>query len=225
MWTWQQELTIITAPAQSIINSATYQNNQISVIWSLADTTGNISGVTFELLNKPNDGTVILSHTITGISSGTFIFDVSGIDPAFTQYENYQIRTTSYYNGIYSVGDGGGKYEGYFAITSASDRPTNWVWGITSSTTLPTSSSGIHPVTAADWNAFTAKIDEFRNYLGMGAFGFDYVSAGADFKTEYNKAIAAIRPMTSYTLSEITTGTRLSAALFTQLDNAIASIP
>lgn len=109
-------------------------------------------------------------------------------------------------------------------------RPENWEWTTTISSTayVPVDSLGFHPVTAVEWNNFTKRINEFREYTGYSDYSFSTVSRGQEFTPViYNQAVNAIKGISGYGsyLSTISTGTKLSANLFLSLRDELNAIP
>lgn len=122
----------------------------------------------------------------------------------------------------------------------ASEKPEKWYWStrytdtngnivdITSNAYVPMDAEGIHPVTYLEWNNFTTRINEFRNYAGYSDYNFTTVTRYQDFTPAiYNEAVKAIKGVPGYGsyVYEISNVTELSAALFNSLAseaNAIA---
>lgn len=102
-------------------------------------------------------------------------------------------------------------------------RPTNFAWTNAKVAGQPFN------VTAAEWNAFTAKINEFRSYAKLAAVSFPTYAAGQTFTAAaFNSAISAISPMSPSTPppSTVTAGTStITAAGLNQLRDSLNSIP
>lgn len=112
------------------------------------------------------------------------------------------------------------------------EKPERWEWSerytdingntvrITSNAYIPMDAEGFHPVTYLEWNNFTMRINEFRNYVGYPNYNFTTVTRYQAFTpTIYNQAVKAIKGVSGYGnyISEISNDTKLTAALFTSL--------
>ena len=82
--------------------------------------------------------------------------------------------------------------QGEFMTYTDVDGNTNTV--MSANTYVPLSESELRPVTAAEWNLFTRRIDEFRAYQNAGSYYGSYdVQRGDDFVSAYNEAVDAIQ--------------------------------
>lgn len=103
-------------------------------------------------------------------------------------------------------------------------RPDNWQWSFLISSGGPVYNTVLsgntliqYIMTAAEWNAFTAKIEEFRAYKGLSVYGFTTVTPGMDFSYQYmNQAISAINGF-GYTESFVTWNSQIQAYTFIRL--------
>lgn len=120
----------------------------------------------------------------------------------------------------------------------AKTRPDNWSWTtvIDSSAYIPMDETGFHPVTALEWNNFTDRINQFREYKNCTAFTFTTVRGASNGYSSsptvftpaiYNEAVTAIQGISGYgtLLSSITSGTELTSALFLLLKSELNAIP
>ena len=97
-------------------------------------------------------------------------------------------------------------------------------------------STGFHPVTAAEWNGFTAKIQEVYDYMGGGDIGFTrvrgdstgYSSNPTTFTPQiYNEAVTGLWVLDQSINANsmyISDGTELTASLFTDLRDKLNEI-
>lgn len=116
--------------------------------------------------------------------------------------------------------------------TIASVRPNNWEWSTSISTSayIPFSDNAFHPVTASEWNNFTARINEFRKYKGLSEYTFTTVAKGDTFTAKiYNEAVYAIQGIDGYgtylTFAVKGETNALSASAYTSLRDELNAIP
>ena len=88
------------------------------------------------------------------------------------------------------------------------ERPDKFYWTTSiqtgASVRFDTASNSFRPVTAAEWNAFCSKINEFRRYKGLSEYSFTTVSTGMLFTAAiYNEAVAAINEISDSNKSTI----------------------
>lgn len=129
-------------------------------------------------------------------------------------------------------------YASIKGTVQAKTRPDNWSWTtvIDSSAYIPMDETGFHPVTALEWNNFTDRINQFREYKNCTAFTFTTVRGASNGYSSsptvftpaiYNEAVTAIQGISGYgtLLSSITSGTELTSALFLLLKSELNAIP
>lgn len=98
-------------------------------------------------------------------------------------------------------------------------RPNNFVW------TYAKTSGGAFKLTAAEWNAFTSRINEFRSYKGLTNYTFTTAIVGANFTAAmFNQANSAINAMISTGISSKTAGNYVYAADLNTLVTKLNSI-
>lgn len=119
-------------------------------------------------------------------------------------------------------------------ILHTSDRPNNWDWSFNIASGGPiyyntTSGSTIYAYIMAAWeyNAFTERINEFRNYKGLSNYSFTVAQQNVDLtksqlKNMLNQCITAINQM-GFNIPAI--GTTLAAQTFIDMRIALNSIP
>ena len=126
-------------------------------------------------------------------------------------------------------------------FTLSLGRPENWTWATAIKPGVYTlEGKNIVAVTATEWNAFTKRINEFRDYAasrdipisGNVEYEFTEVSPGMEFTKEiYNEAVDALNSnyngISGYCglINKITTGTALTPSLFTIFEDEMAKIP
>lgn len=105
---------------------------------------------------------------------------------------------------------------------AAVTRPSNFSW------TYTKTSGGSFNLTAAEWNALTARINAFREYKGLSSYSFTYAYKGNDFTAAmYNQAVNAIKGISGYGsyLSTVSSGDTVTAAGLNLLRDELNAIP
>lgn len=147
------------------------------------------------------------------IDTTSTVVTIDGLEPETEYVINYR--------GINDDGIGPFMSSGKHA-TTLPDRPEDWEWW------NPIRSGGDINISANEWNAFCERINEFRDYCGNSQYSFtavkrgDYISAAI-----VNQAIRAIQGMSPPTAppGQASSGTtKVSAAFFNGLKNALNSI-
>jgi hypothetical protein len=110
------------------------------------------------------------------------------------------------------------------------NRPNNWAWSynmISGGNVYQSSyNAGTKVLTAyimpyAEWNSFTAKINDFRTYKGLAGYAFTTVATGTNVTPSLiNQAINAINPMldVSLRMSNVVVGNIYAATFNTMRD-------
>ena len=105
---------------------------------------------------------------------------------------------------------------------AAAVRPSNFSW------TYTKTKGGSFNLTAAEWNALTARINAFREYKGLSSYSFTYAYRGNDFTAAmYNQAVNAIKGISGYGsyLSTVSSGDTVTAAGLNLLRDELNAIP
>ena len=105
---------------------------------------------------------------------------------------------------------------------AAAVRPSNFSW------TYTKTKGGSFNLTAAEWNALTARINAFREYKGLSSYSFTYAYKGNDFTAAmYNQAVNAIKGISGYGsyLSTVSKGDTVTAAGLNLLRDELNAIP
>ena len=108
------------------------------------------------------------------------------------------------------------------ATNIAAERPDDWSWWST------ISSGSAIAITAAEWNAFTTRINEFREYADLSSYSFTTVSSGTPISYWIvNQARTAISEISGHGSlpSAAVSGGKISASFFNSLASALNSIP
>lgn len=112
---------------------------------------------------------------------------------------------------------------------AAMPRPLNWAWEYTILSGQPfytQSGSTVFIMRAAHWNAFIARINEFRVYKGLAAYAFTTAlttHTPTQIKNCINQAIAAINAM-GFAQSSVATNQDVAASTFITMRNNLNSI-
>lgn len=146
--------------------------------------------------------------------------DASSSDRNFSISYNVTAGT-SYYIWVrgYSSSASGTTY--LFIIPPAS-RPTNFSW------TYAKTQGQAFNLTAAEWNSFTSKINEFRRYKGLSDYSFTYAYKGNTFTAAmYNQARRAIQAVDGYGtyIPTVSAGDNITAYAMNVLVSELNSIP
>lgn len=104
------------------------------------------------------------------------------------------------------------------SVTFKLTRPSNWEW-------VTTKTSGANfSLTAAEWNGFTARINQFRLYKGLSQYSFTTVVSGNTiFASQINEAVIAIRAMATELPSQVSGGAA-TASFINSLRTTLNSI-
>jgi len=105
---------------------------------------------------------------------------------------------------------------------AAAVRPSNFSW------TYTKTKGGSFNLTAAEWNALTARINAFREYKGLSSYSFTYAYKGNDFTAAmYNQAVNAIKGISGYGsyLYTVSKGDTVTAAGLNALRDELNAIP
>lgn len=130
---------------------------------------------------------------------------ITGLEPE-TEYAFNYYAGNSYGTGPYMPGP--------VYATTLSDRPNDWEWWSTVAKGAPIR------VSASEWNAFCARINAFREYVGLARYGaFPTVRSGdAMTAAVFNHAVWAIGAMDSRAYSvEARAGDPITAKAFNDL--------
>lgn len=108
------------------------------------------------------------------------------------------------------------------ATNIAVERPNDWSWWST------IRSGAAIAITASEWNAFTTRINEFREYTGLSSYSFTTVSSGTPISYWIvNQARTAISEISGHGSlpSAAVSGGKIYASFFNSLASALNSIP
>lgn len=101
-------------------------------------------------------------------------------------------------------------------------RPSNFAW------TYNKGSGRDFNLTASEWNSFTARINEFREYKGLSRYSFTTARRGNDFTAAmYNQARSAIRGISGYGtyIPQVSAGDDITAYVLNVIVNELNAIP
>ena len=122
---------------------------------------------------------VSFDETISVMFATSYIHTVSGLEPN----TNYKINV--------DVGEGWiGAKDFTTEEIAEEEKPDTFSW------TYAKTQGGGFNLTATEWNNFTSRINEEREYLGLSAYSFTKAVKGNDFTASmYNQAVNAIKGM------------------------------
>ncbi len=136
-----------------------------------------------------------------------------------TMTQSCTIEPGQYYVTRVSVNDVPLAAQYFTANDPAGSRPEDWSWS-----GIIWSGCPLENLTAAAWNRFTARVNEFRTYAGNGAYSFTQaVSGQTPLVTLFSEAEAAIRGTTGH--GTVPTGRELSMTYFDGLASALNAVP
>lgn len=117
-------------------------------------------------------------------SSGTSQLTWTGLTVG--QIFNFRARSRYFINDVWLESVGVGQTQ----VEVGAGRPDNFSW------TIPKESGGQFNLTALEWNSFTARINEFRQYKGLGNYSFTQAYPNNNFTANiFNEARTAIQQM------------------------------
>lgn len=102
-----------------------------------------------------------------------------------------------------TTNDGG--FQASCTVTVGTPRPSNWSWsysmsqyGTVRNTVVSATEITAYIVTPEEWNSYTARVNAFRAYKGLSAYGFTSVVYNTIFTPAiYNEVVSAMAPMAS----------------------------
>ena len=154
-------------------------------------------------------------------SSGSELYTIDNLSPLTT----YGIRIVGEWNGYFSV-----KSPTLYVTTLDSPRPDNWVWEYTIASGQPFYNQVgdiVFLMRAAHWNAFTARINEFRDYASRTQYTFTTATTSTTevgIRNCINQAITAINAM-GFSQPSVSSGGNVAASVFLTMRNNLNSIP
>lgn len=204
--------TCTTAPAQPEF-TATSKNGVITVNYDLADTS-NVTYVYINLYDSTN--TTVLQAKTFSSASGSFSFNKVSDGKYYIRAQSVFVYSGSY---LYCVDDYGTRYTLTKSIT-VSSRPTSFSW------TYAKSSGSTFNLKATEWNSFTSKINEFREWKTLSDYSFTTAVKGNTFTAAmFNQAVNAINAMYSNNpLSTVSKGSAVTAYLLNNIVSVLNNV-
>lgn len=162
----------IVVGTPSITSLSNFKSNAITVNWSAA------SNAWYYEVQYKKTTTSVWSYAAYS-QSGTS-FEVAGLDPS----TDYQFRVRGYQGNTF------GSWSSSMTGRTLSNIPSAFNW------TYAKNSGGAYNLTANEWNALAAKINQFRSYKGLADYTFDTAYTGNIFYVYMaNQARNAINTM------------------------------
>lgn len=178
----------------------------------------------YRLFLRRSDSTdMILSGkaltNILGLSS--FLYTVEGLEPdtEYTANVYYSTNTTSPENFVMGAQT--------IVTKAAGGRPSDWVWttNIAHGLSVPQYEGILAPITAQEWNAFTAKINEFRKYQKLADYTFTTATQGGAITAAIiGEATQAIGGLSGHGAIP-TAGNAILASFWINLAAALNAVP
>lgn len=190
---------VTTQPAQpSIRNNGKLPNGNQSVY---VTPSGGWTQIQVEMWN--NAETINYATRYQGWNGGGGFAVEFGAMVANTPYKFRVKATKTSSNSSYHPDSG---WSSFVTMTNSVAKPSRWDWY------SEKVSGGSFAMSASEWNAFTAKINAFRDYKGLGPYSFTTAYSGNSFQFNmHNEARAAINEMASTGVSTVTTGSLIAA--------------
>lgn len=128
-------------------------------------------------------GTVVYDAAFEADDDPFYLEDIGGLSPSTTYTMNVMINGGDWL--------GAQQFKTGASESGGSDRPDDWAWWSV------VAKGAEFRITAAEWNAFTSRINDFRVYTGLSKYSFTEAVSGetlfsADIVNEARTAIAAI---------------------------------
>lgn len=140
-------------------------------------------------------------------------------------------ENTTYTATLYAVNDQGSS--GTTSVTFTTDstpgpvRPANWSWTTAEMNAL-NSGGNVSVITAARWNAFVSRMNEFRTYKGLSSYpgqvGSDKILYASLFRS-VAVGIDYMRSLPTQSLKTVQTGQSLYGSYIIELTNTLNAIP
>lgn len=162
------------------------------------------------------DATSRLEIKTQGWNGGSNFDATFGINSPLTPNASYLFRARATKNSYSSTPSAWG---GWLTVKNDMARPTDWNW-------YSAKASGAEfNILATEWNAFTAKINEFRMYRGLDAATFTTAVRGQPvYFYQFNETRNAINAMRATGLGTVTTGDVIFASHLNTLSNTLNAI-
>lgn len=227
---YTSDVQFTTAPKIPTITSSSMDGPNLRVSITIGGMEGNWSFFRIWYRNVTDGGSWLYtqvsttgSHWITGLISG----------------KQYEFKVSSFYTvgGVDlesrdSSGNIGYSSSVFYTINA---RPSNWAW-VTNiaqgQNVYDVIGKLIFIVRATEWNSFTNRVNDFRNYKGLSNYTFTSASYFNDFnRTILNEGLNAIRDMSAHFTGGNTLPSNLNvgdpiiiASYFTRMRDCLNSI-
>lgn len=189
------ETTTVGASARTLDNIKPRMTNvsvsgnvsEISISFSGTDVGSGISGFNV-YIGTHNGG----SSSLTS-SKGVVYSSSSGNYKFTTDRNGYSFKAGTYYVGVVAF-DKSLNYSDIMTnyITITNPKPASFSWSTSKV------SKGNFNITATEWNSFTKRINDFRNYKNLSAYSFTTAYSGSNFTASmYNQTRDAMVNMAS----------------------------
>lgn len=168
-------------------------------------TAGDI--VVFYVRTEPSSGSMLVDDTTSYKATGS------------TMTQSFTVALVA--GGRYAVNVGVNYVNigiQYFTAPATSGRPTNWSWS-----GIIYSGAPLENLTAAVWNQFTSRVNEFRRYKGQANYSFTTAVSGVtDISVGAAEAMAAIRGLTGH--GTLPSAVTIEASTWIQLAAALNAV-
>lgn len=174
-------------------------------------------------ISGPNDtsyGAQVFYTDATPNKSFTYSFLKDSVGNSLTVGKTYTVRIILY-------DSEGATSTAVKSVVYSKSRPANFAW------TNSKSASGPYNLTAAEWNSFLDRVNDFREYKGKPAYSFNRTVTGSGSTgyviltyNAFNSAVSGINELAPPTSppNTVNTGNRVTAYHFTRLRDSLNSI-
>lgn len=206
-----------TGPQSAAITGTTLYPYPITTTGAVTGTTANISWTNVSGATRYY---IYLDGVNKGYVTGTS-YQFTGLIPL----KEYVYYVQAYNGYVYS---NSGLILTLFTTTSG--RPLNWGWEysiVSGGGFYAQSGSTVFLMRAAHWNAFTARINEFRNYKSKTQYTFTTATTSTTevgIRNCINEAITAINAL-GFSQAQVASGSDVLASTFLTMRNNLNSIP
>ena len=184
----------------------------------------NILNLLYSDYTSPNDDYTKVALSLN-IPKGCYMASTSTTNSIRTVSDSFLERGCNYKVRVFIVNSSGNvSYTSNWISVSVPEkiRPDNFSW------TYAKTQNGNFNLTATEWNNFTSRINEFREYCGLTAYTFTKAYSGNDFKAAmYNQARSAIRAISGYGsyIPLVSSGDDITAYLMNIIVSELNAIP
>lgn len=171
---------------------------------------------------SPNDSYTDVALSLN-IPKGCYMPTTDTTNSTLTVPDSFLKKGGNYRVRAFVVNSSGGvSATGNWINVSINDRPNNFSW------TYAKTQGGDFNLTAGEWNSYTARINEFRDYRGLSPYSFTTAYTGNPFTAGmYNQARSAIQSISGFGgyIPQVSSGQDITAYMMNILVSELNAIP